>query len=498
MGFEPWLLLLIERLAPENTPRRVDVTVTSFEKLSRRNLWGWSLGSIPTGLLGFVFGLKYVEFFFDDLMLLPAYFIAGQVIYMTINALNDPLSGQLSDRTDRERWGSRRLIYIKYGGPIWALTFLLVWFPWSLTNQLIIFVHYVVSICAFDTMLTLVILVWLAVLPEMTMDIDERNKAQFFATVIGTIAVLPVFIMIAGMSPSSEEYRFLMLIFAAISTLFLLLTAHFSEERPEFQDEQVYSLMDSLKATFRSRTFVVYVGFYFCQNLLGSLGLSYFFVYLLLLERITPGLNIILLFFIIYFIVGYIGNIAALRLRPKWGMRKIMLRFGTVRVISSVALFGIILIPALEPLIWYGLIVTTLAGGYGIFHIPMQYLAIDEDEVLHGSRREGMFIGVMALLTKPATSLGPIIATFVLTTFGYVQGGALAVQPESAFLGIKIMWLLIPAVVAAISLIFIYYYPLYGEKLGDMQEKLEKLHEEKRAAMLGVSQLPSDSPTEVS
>jgi Na+/melibiose symporter-like transporter len=142
--------------------------------------------------------------------------------------------------------------------------------------------------------------------------------------------------------------------------------------------------------------------------------------------------------------------------------------------------------------------VTTIAGGYGIFHIPMQYLAIDEDEVLHGSRREGMFIGVMALLTKPATSLGPIIATFVLTTFGYVQGGALAAQPESAFLGIKIMWLLIPAIVAAISLIFIYYYPLYGDKLKDMQEKLEKLHEQKRAAIFGASQPTSESSAEVS
>ncbi|MHA2433885.1 MAG: MFS transporter, partial [Candidatus Thorarchaeota archaeon] len=87
--------------------------MTYTDRLSRRNLWGYAFGAVPTGLLGFVFGLKYVEFFFDDLMLLPAYFIAGQVIYMTVNALNDPLSGQLSDRTNRERWGSRRLIYIK-------------------------------------------------------------------------------------------------------------------------------------------------------------------------------------------------------------------------------------------------------------------------------------------------------------------------------------------------------------------------------------------------
>ncbi|MHA2303256.1 MAG: MFS transporter [Candidatus Thorarchaeota archaeon] len=462
-------------------------TTVHSEKLSRRNLWGWALGSIPTGLLAFVFGLKYVEFFFDDLGLLPSFFIAGQVIYMTINALNDPISGQISDRTDRARWGSRRKVYIKYGGPIWALTFILVWFPWSLTNQITIFIHYVVSICLFDTMLTLVLLVWLALLPEMTMDIDERNKAQFYAGILGTIVVLPIFIMIATISPNSEEFRFLMLIFAAISTVFLLLTARYCDERPEFQDDKAYTLMESIRATFKSKTFLVYVGFYFCQNFLGSLGLSYFFVYLLLLERITPGLNILLLFFVIYFIVGYAGNIASLRLRPKWGMRKIILRFGIVRTVSSIALFLIILVPGLESLIWYGLVITTFAGGYGIFHIPMQYLAIDEDEVVKGSRREGRFIGVMALLTKPATSLGPIIATMVLVAFGYVQGGALAVQPESAFLGIKMLWLLIPAIIAGASLIFIYYYPLHGEKLADMQEKLEKLHQEKRAKLLSVS-----------
>ncbi|MHA2384316.1 MAG: MFS transporter [Candidatus Thorarchaeota archaeon] len=463
------------------------MTAVHSEKLSRRNLWGWALGSIPTGLLAFVFGLKYVEFFFDDLGLLPSFFIAGQVIYMTINALNDPISGQISDRTDRARWGSRRKVYIKYGGPIWALTFILVWFPWSLTNQITIFIHYVVSICLFDTLLTLVLLVWLALLPEMTMDIDERNKAQFYSGILGTIVVLPIFIMIATIAPNSDEFRFLMLIFAAISTVFLLLTARFCDERPEFQDDKAYTLIESIKATFKSKTFLVYVGFYFAQNFLGSLGLSYFFVYLLLLERITPGIDILLLFFVIYFIVGYAGNIASLRLRPKWGMRKIILRFGAVRIISSIALFLIILVPSLESLIWYGLVITTFAGGYGIFHIPMQYLAIDEDEVLNGSRREGMFIGVMALLTKPATSLGPIIATMVLVTFGYVQGGALAVQPESAFLGIKMMWLLIPAIVAGLSLIFIYYYPLHGEKLTEMQEKLKKLHQQKREKLLSVS-----------
>ncbi|MGY5874238.1 MAG: MFS transporter [Candidatus Thorarchaeota archaeon] len=468
------------------------MALQNSEKLSHRNLWGWALGSIPTGLLAFIFGLKYVEFFFDDLGLLPAYFIAGQVIYMTINALNDPLSGQLSDRTNRERWGSRRLVYIKYGGPIWALTFLLVWFPWSLTNQFIIFIHYVLTICAFDTMLTLVLLVWLAVLPEMTMDIDERNKAQFLAGVVGTIVVLPAFLVVAAMPPNTDGFRFIMLIFAAVSIVFLYLTSRLCDERPEFQNDHSYTLMESIKATFRSKTFLVYAGFYFCQNFLGSLGLSYFFVYLLLLDKITPGLNTLLFFFVIYFVVGYAGNIAAMKLQPKWGMRNIIIRFGVVRTAASLALFFIILVPAFEPLIWYGLIATTFFGGYGIFHIPMQYLAIDEDEVLHGSRREGMFIGVMALLTKPATSLGPIIATLILTFSGYVQGGLLTEQPESAFIGIKMMWLLFPAIIAGIGVLFVMFYPLYGERLKKMQEDLAKIHQEKREALLSTSPSASE------
>ncbi|MBA7647077.1 hypothetical protein ES703_54846 [subsurface metagenome] len=84
------------------------------DKISSRNLWGYAIGAIPAGLLAYIFSLKYVELFYDDLQLLPGLFILGQIIYMTINALNDPLMGQLSDRTNRKKWGSRRIIYNLY------------------------------------------------------------------------------------------------------------------------------------------------------------------------------------------------------------------------------------------------------------------------------------------------------------------------------------------------------------------------------------------------
>ena len=76
---------------------------TSSKKLSSKTKLGYALGAIPNGLLLYIFDLKYIEFFFNDLALLPIYFIAGQIIYLAINAINDPLLGHMSDKTNREK-----------------------------------------------------------------------------------------------------------------------------------------------------------------------------------------------------------------------------------------------------------------------------------------------------------------------------------------------------------------------------------------------------------
>ncbi len=447
------------------------------EKLSKRNLWGYALGAIPAGLYSYIFSLKYIELFYDDLRLLPMYFIIGQVIYMTINALNDPLSGQLTDRTNREKWGSRRLIYIKYGAPIWAFTFILIWFPWSFDNQFIIFLHYVISICLFDTMLTLVVLCWMALLPEMTSNIDERNKTNFLALVLGAVAVVPILIIIGVMEPLSLAFQILVILIAIISTIFLLIVAKLCEEKPEFLNDETFPLWKSIKETTKSKSYLLFIGYNFCGVLIGSLTLSYLFVYVLILGADSAMTS--LMFILIFVFVGYISYVVCIFLRPKWGMRKVILRFGVLRVIGIVATFIFILDSSFVFLLWAGFIWMTFFGGYGVYTTGgLMYLSVDEDELKHGNRREGMFLGINALFTKPAGSLGPIFATLILVYFGYIQGSKS--QPDSALLGIKILFLIVPAIFIAISLIFMYFYPLHGDYLEDMRAKLEELHKTKR------------------
>ncbi len=446
------------------------------DKLSRKNLIGYGLGAIPAGLFMYVFNLKYIELFYDDLLLLPIYFIIGQVIYMTVNALNDPLLGQLSDRTNREKWGSRRLIYIKYGAPLWAVAFLLVWFPWSYTDQIIIFIHFTISICLNDTIFTLVVLAWMSLLPEMTSNIDERNKANFISLLIGAIAVVPFLLILGAMDATSIEFQIIVIIVAIISTAFALLTAHMCEEKPEFRKDESFPLWKSIKETVKLKSFLLFIGYNFCGILIGSVGLSYLFAYMFIL-----GLNstmVTIIYFLIFIFVGYSAYIVCMKLRPKWGMRKIILRFGILRAIGGVIIFIFALIPGSELLLWIGFAWLTFFAGYGIFTTgSLMALSMDEDEVNQEIRREGMFLGINALFTKPAASIGPVIATLIFLAFGFVQGAD--IQSAEALIGIKILFLLIPAILAAISLIFIYFYPWHGEKLEEMRKKLEEIHKKK-------------------
>ena len=173
-----------------------------------------------------------------------------------------------------------------------------------------------------------------------------------------------------------------------------------------------------------------------------------------------------------------------MKLRSKYGFKKLMLTFGTIQGVGGLLLLVIIAVPALEFVIWPGLVFSTIFGGAGIFGVIMQTLPIDEDEVKYGYRRETMFYGVNALLTRWAESIGPLIAFAVLIGTNYVAGATtIAAQPPEAVLGIKFIFYGIVNILVLMSLIFVYLFPLDGEKLTELEKQLEELHEKKRASI---------------
>lgn len=96
---------------------------------------------------------------------------------MLWNAINDPLFGYLQDNS-RVPCCSRRRLSILYGAPLYSLTFLLAWFPWRAytPGDWMSGFHLMVALCAFDGMLTFVLLAQCALFAEISTHHQSRLR----------------------------------------------------------------------------------------------------------------------------------------------------------------------------------------------------------------------------------------------------------------------------------------------------------------------------------
>lgn len=448
--------------------------------LSSKEKFVYVLASFPNAVLAGIFALLYVNFFWDNLQLKQLYFVLGQIIYMFVNALNDFFLGRMSDKTDVSKWGSRRLIYIKWGGPLWAFVFFILWFPWSYDNQLIIFLHFIISICAFDMFLTLVILVWMALLPELTENLNERNQIQFFNQIVGGLGALFVIIALIVFESSMEAFHIFTGVMAIICAVMFYFISIKLRERPAlYKNDEIPTLGKSIKETLKSRSFVALTSFKFFNYINMAILLQFVFAYLYI-----TGFDVLTTAFMFFFVVGSCSLIGAgvyVKLAQKRGMQTLMLRGRILGIAINVIGFLIVIQPGADLLIWVFFPISALISSYNIFETPYLMLAVDEDEVRYGVRREGMFYGANAFFIKFADSIGPIIATFVLLYFGFVRNAP--TQTPEAIFGIKVLFFIVPTIMNVLGLICLWLFPLHGDKLKDMRAELIKIHQQKEKKM---------------
>ena len=450
-----------------------------MENNTRNNTVGYLLGVSAWTIIGGIFMLTYVDFFYDDLGLEDGLFNLGLVIYAGVNAINDPILSIMSDRTDRKRWGSRRLIYIRWGGLMWCIFFVLAWFPWSYTDQIVIFFHFLFTMCTCDMGLSLVVGCWMALLPEIAPNVNDRLKLSYLSGIVGILAGFLVIVFAGTKALGIPAFQIMSIGVAVLCFIMFFLVATFVHEREEYKDDEALSFLNGLKETIKSKSFMIFVGYNLFSVVAVSLLLPYLFIY----QLITP-LNI-MGFYAMMVVNALFGNLIGMKLRPKWGIRKIILRFGSVKVIVGLLFFFLSLnalggeLALTVTLIGY-ICISLLGGIYGGFGHTLLTLSMDEDELKTGVRRENTFLGVNALFTKPGDSIGPIIATLILGATFYVRNSPAEVQPVSAMAGIIAIFFLVPAILTLFSLIFMYFYPIHGDYMKKMYEDLEILHEEKK------------------
>jgi GPH family glycoside/pentoside/hexuronide:cation symporter len=102
---------------------------------------------------------------------------------------------------------------------------------------------------------------------------------------------------------------------------------------------------------------------------------------------------------------------------------------------------------------------------------------IDDDELKTGFRREGMFFGIANFFMRLSMILSITTISLVFTETGwdqYVANPGIDVK-----IGLRFLFVVVPAIALGISLVALYFYPYTKKKVLDMKEKLAELHESK-------------------
>lgn len=95
---------------------------------------------------------------------------------------------------------------------------------------------------------------------------------------------------------------------------------------------------------------------------------------------------------------------------------------------------------------------------------------VEYDQLRTGERREGIYYGVWALLTKLTDALGIAVSGWALNLFGYVPN---VMQTDYARLGIRLFFGLIPSIAIILSLPLLIWYPVTRVTHAEMRRRLE-------------------------
>ncbi len=444
-------------------------------KRKQRRIWDiilYSSASLSIALPYQFFGARYIHFYTEELRV-PTYMVTiVLVIYGIWNAVNDPLLGWLSDRTNT-RLG-KRFPYILFGFLPFSLSFIAVWLPSAswIGNDWLLFVYMLVTFFLFDGLFTLVTINWVALFPEKYKSVKERNNVSALRQLFSIIGLVGAFIlppMIIGEYGDFAGYRTVAYILGGVTAVNLGLSL-FACKDPKIDEEKEkkkYSLKEAFKTALKSKNFVGFMIGNMCLNLafITMMGIIPFFNQYVLKQEMANET-----------IINAAAIGSAVIFAFVWA--QVSIRKGAKFVFLLSALFFVVgLIPLYFVTDMTFVIIILIIIGVGIggmLMIPDILISdvIDEDAAKFGKRRPGLFFGFNGFVIRIAIVIQGGTFGLVTTLTGF--DADLNVQSDTAVIGLKILLVVVPIIALILGGVGIYFlYNLNKKKVAEIKEELK-------------------------
>ena len=362
---------------------------------------------IPPALLGTAFGVGVI-----------------------VQALANPFIGNLSDKL---KWKmGRRRPFILIGAIPLAISFMLLFRPIS-QNQFSNFVYVAADFALFNFLYTFVVLPYLAMIPEISLNSDDRVK---LLSVSSYFNVFPTILILFLTGILLEKGYSFFVIGAGVSVLivisFLVPLVAIRRERFQSLSPQSFKLPEAISSTFKNRTFLIYVssyvfiifGMYAFVN-----ALTYYTGIVILPGSSVQAYSSFSSYILaIVFIFLAIFSVVTMKLSKKLTKKRAMI------ILSSILAVGMLLLgiipsnPSMELLIPMLAIVGLGATAPIILTYAVLSDIIDEDEIRTGYRREGMYFGIQGLIERVPYALSGMFVGWYYSAFYLPTSSQMAIR----------------------------------------------------------------------
>ena len=454
---------------------------------SSKKATAYSFGQLPVIISYQGFTFLVFTFYFAVVGLNVVLITLGFIIWSIWNGLNDPFLGTLSDKT-HTKWG-RRLPWLIFSLiPIAIIMFLLFTPPitFGIEGQIPNFMYFIIIIIIFELFFSMFDINYISLLPEVFINSEERTKANNFRQIFAIFGLLIAFILPTLFIPDLTNRKYLLnyqiygIVVAIIIILGGLIFLKFTpKEKAEFKDDykSAPSFANSIKLCIKNKSFRWFI----------PIEIANWFVYGML-PTIVPlygkfvlgigegeSIFLALLLGIAFISAAFFMTVLWKPVVQKIGLRKAWLISMSIWIITFIPLFFIQ--DVISGLVVFFIIGIGLAGSLYIYDLIVADI-IDEDEVNTGIRREAGYYGTLIFFQRLATIFVFLTISLVFTNVGWAVYEPEKVGPDVIF-GLRALMCIFPALALLVALVAIYKYPLDGEYLSQVKEKLRKIHEEK-------------------
>ncbi len=442
---------------------------------------GYGFGDMSSSMFWKIFSY-YLPFFYSNIFGLTLDQVALLLVVTRVwDAVSDPMMGVLADRT-ATKWGKYRPYLLLMAVPFALSGIFLFSTPAASATVKLVWAY--LTYIMMMTVYTGINVPYGAMLGVMTDDSDTKtvlsSYRMFFAYGGSFLALFcwePLCKALGGYD-SPVGWQNTMVVIAAFCLVLFLLCFRMTGEK--LHTVSKVSVGSDLKSLLRNAPWWILIGAALCSNLFNTVRgstVAYFFNDVIGQDvHLNLGPLSFLFYAGLFLSIGEVCNMAgvalAVPLAEKLGKKSTyMLSFAALIVFSAVFFY----IPASQGGYYWMLVLQVIISVFTGVISPLvwsMYADVsDFAENRDGTASTGLIFSSASMAQKFGGAFGGFAVMWLLNAFGYntAQG---AVQTPEAVKGLWLLMSWIPAAVAALAVVVVFFYPLTRKRMVSIQAEL--------------------------